>query len=233
MSTASQAPARMAMMLRHHLRNSIGSTCSILGRQCSSSTSPGAYGVIATTYNPGAANAGPAVMDNLMRQTTSHDAYNAPMIQRGEYNRVFGIHNCSSLYAVSASFEACKDAFCKPSKGAFTPDRARWYSAAAAAAANVEVPSMGDSITEGAIASVLKSVGDSVEVDEIICQIETDKVTIDVKAPVSGVLKEILVKEEDTVVVGQTVATVEEGAVSGMFVYLMINICKVSFYKGS
>ena len=92
---------------------------------------------------------------------------------------------------------------------------------------------MGDSITEGAIASVLKSVGDSVEVDEIICQIETDKVTIDVKAPVSGVLKEILVKEEDTVVVGQTVATVEEGAVSGMFVYLMINICKVSFYKGS
>ena len=94
-----------------------------------------------------------------------------------------------------------------------TPQLLRGLSAAAAAATvNVEVPSMGDSITEGAIAAVLKSAGESVDADEVICQIETDKVTIDVKAPAAGVVKEVLVAEEDTVVVGQCVATVEEGA---------------------
>ena len=71
---------------------------------------------------------------------------------------------------------------------------------------------MGDSITEGAIAAVLKQPGDAVAVDEVIAQIETDKVTIDVRAPVAGVVAEVLVAEGDVVVVGQGVCRVDESA---------------------
>ena len=77
----------------------------------------------------------------------------------------------------------------------------------------VEIPPMGDSITEGSIAAVLKSPGDTVDVDEVIAQIETDKVTIDVRAPNAGTVVDVLVKEGDSVVVGQGVCTVEAGAV--------------------
>ena len=71
---------------------------------------------------------------------------------------------------------------------------------------------MGDSITEGAIAAVLKQPGEAVAVDEVIAQIETDKVTIDVRAPVAGVVSEVLVKEGDTVNVGQPVCAVDAAA---------------------
>lgn len=56
----------------------------------------------------------------------------------------------------------------------------------------VEVPAMGDSITEGSIVSV-KEIGSVFGEDEVIAQIETDKVTIDVKAPVAGELEEVQV----------------------------------------
>jgi hypothetical protein len=59
---------------------------------------------------------------------------------------------------------------------------------------NVEIQSMGESISEGTIAEVLKSEGDSVGEDETIAQIETDKVTIDVKAPSAGTLTELRVR---------------------------------------
>ena len=58
----------------------------------------------------------------------------------------------------------------------------------------VEIQQMGESITEGTIAEILKKEGDSVNEDETIAQIETDKVTIDVKAPSSGTLKSIKVR---------------------------------------
>ena len=54
---------------------------------------------------------------------------------------------------------------------------------------------MGESIEEGTISAVLKQEGDSVEMDEAIFQIETDKVTVDVRAPEAGVLKKILVRK--------------------------------------
>ena len=73
---------------------------------------------------------------------------------------------------------------------------------------------MGDSITEGSIAAVLKGPGDAVEVDEVIAQIETDKVTIDVRAAAAGTVVDVLVKEGDSVTVGQGVCTVEAGAAS-------------------
>jgi 2-oxoglutarate dehydrogenase E2 component (dihydrolipoamide succinyltransferase) len=77
---------------------------------------------------------------------------------------------------------------------------------------NLEVPQMGDSITEGSIASVLKSAGESVAEDEVVVQIETDKVTIDVRSPTQGVLNSVLVKVDETVTVGQHIAIIEEGA---------------------
>ena len=57
----------------------------------------------------------------------------------------------------------------------------------------VSVPPLGESITDGSIAAILKQPGDSVEEDEPIMQIETDKVTIDVRAPTSGTIEAILV----------------------------------------
>jgi 2-oxoglutarate dehydrogenase E2 component (dihydrolipoamide succinyltransferase) len=84
-----------------------------------------------------------------------------------------------------------------------------------AAADVVAVPAMGDSITEGSIAAVLKGPGDAVEADEVIAQIETDKVTIDVRAPAAGTVVDVLVKEGDSVTVGQGVCTVEAGAAAG------------------
>ncbi|KAK9809216.1 hypothetical protein WJX72_011518 [[Myrmecia] bisecta] len=70
---------------------------------------------------------------------------------------------------------------------------------------------MGDSISEGTIAAVLKQTGDRVEEDEPILQIETDKVTVDVRAPHEGVISRLLVKENDNVTVGQTVAVLSAG----------------------
>lgn len=79
----------------------------------------------------------------------------------------------------------------------------------------VKVPPLGESITDGAVAAVLKSAGDNVEEDEPIVQIETDKVTIDVRSPVSGTIKAILVEADDTVKVDHVVATLSEGESPG------------------
>lgn len=76
----------------------------------------------------------------------------------------------------------------------------------------IQVPNMGESITEGTIASIDKEVGDAVDEDEVIAQIETDKVTIDVRAPAAGVIDKILVSVEDNVTVGQTIAEFTPGA---------------------
>jgi 2-oxoglutarate dehydrogenase E2 component (dihydrolipoamide succinyltransferase) len=53
----------------------------------------------------------------------------------------------------------------------------------------VKVPTMGDSISNGVVEEFVKKPGDYVEADEIIAKIETDKVTVDIPAPVSGVIK--------------------------------------------
>ena len=65
---------------------------------------------------------------------------------------------------------------------------------------------MGESITEGSIAEILKKEGEPVSMDEVIAQIETDKVTVDVRAPDAGVVKSWLVAEGDTINVGQPLA---------------------------
>ncbi|RWR74461.1 dihydrolipoyllysine-residue succinyltransferase component of 2-oxoglutarate dehydrogenase complex 1, mitochondrial-like protein [Cinnamomum micranthum f. kanehirae] len=70
------------------------------------------------------------------------------------------------------------------------------------------VPFMGESITDGTLATFLKKPGDRVEIDETIAQVETDKVTIDVTSPEAGIIQKFVAKEGDTVVPGTKVAVI-------------------------
>ena len=78
--------------------------------------------------------------------------------------------------------------------------------------AELKVPEMGESITEGTVASWLKAVGDPVEADEAIAEIETDKVTQEIFAPAGGVLKSIAKDVGETVGIHEVIGTIEEGA---------------------
>ena len=77
--------------------------------------------------------------------------------------------------------------------------------------AKVEVvmPQMGESVMEGTVIEWVKSVGDTVEVDETLLEIATDKVDTEVPSPESGTLVEILVEADETVEVGQTIAIID------------------------
>jgi len=77
---------------------------------------------------------------------------------------------------------------------------------------DVRVPTLGESVTEATIGQWFKKVGEAVKADEPIVELETDKVTIEVPAPVSGVLEVISVNEGDTVEVGALIAAIAEGA---------------------
>jgi 2-oxoglutarate dehydrogenase E2 component (dihydrolipoamide succinyltransferase) len=78
--------------------------------------------------------------------------------------------------------------------------------------ADIRVPTLGESVTEATIGKWFKQPGDSVAVDEPIVELETDKVTIEVPAPASGVLAEIAAKDGDTVAVGARLGEIKEGA---------------------
>ncbi len=73
------------------------------------------------------------------------------------------------------------------------------------------VPALGESITEATVSKWLKKVGDSVEADEAIVELETDKVNLEVPSPLSGILSEIKSKDGDTVEVGAVLGSVSEG----------------------
>ncbi|KAJ3675818.1 hypothetical protein LUZ60_004860 [Juncus effusus] len=74
------------------------------------------------------------------------------------------------------------------------------------------VPFMGESITDGTLATFLKKPGDRVEADEPIAQIETDKVTMDVNSPESGVIVKFIAEEGDTVTPGTKIAVISKSA---------------------
>jgi 2-oxoglutarate dehydrogenase E2 component (dihydrolipoamide succinyltransferase) len=76
----------------------------------------------------------------------------------------------------------------------------------------VRVPTLGESVTEATIATWFKQPGDAVAVDEMLCELETDKVTVEVPSPVAGVLSEIVAKSGETVGVNALLANVTEGA---------------------
>ncbi|PTX51057.1 2-oxoglutarate dehydrogenase E2 component [Gemmobacter caeni] len=76
----------------------------------------------------------------------------------------------------------------------------------------VRVPALGESVTEATIATWFKKPGDAVAVDEILCELETDKVSLDVPSPAAGVLGEIVAQEGETVAAAALLATINEGA---------------------
>ena len=79
-------------------------------------------------------------------------------------------------------------------------------------ATEIKVPTLGESLTEGTVANWLKSKGDAVALDEPILELETDKVTMEVNAPVAGILKEITAEVGVDVQVGGILGLIDETA---------------------
>ena len=75
----------------------------------------------------------------------------------------------------------------------------------------VRVPTLGESVTEATVATWFKKPGDAVAVDEMLCELETDKVTVEVPSPAAGTMGEIVAAEGDTVGVDALLATITEG----------------------
>ncbi|MEO8651688.1 MAG: 2-oxoglutarate dehydrogenase complex dihydrolipoyllysine-residue succinyltransferase [Hyphomicrobiaceae bacterium] len=78
-------------------------------------------------------------------------------------------------------------------------------------AIDIKVPTLGESVTEATLAKWYKKAGDAVAVDEPLCELETDKVTVEVSAPSAGVLAELSVGEGETVAVGAVIGRLNEG----------------------
>jgi 2-oxoglutarate dehydrogenase E2 component (dihydrolipoamide succinyltransferase) len=78
-------------------------------------------------------------------------------------------------------------------------------------ATEIRVPALGESITEATVGKWFKQAGDAVTADEPLVELETEKVTVEVPAPASGVLSAIMVKEGDTVAVGAVLGAIGEG----------------------
>ena len=87
-----------------------------------------------------------------------------------------------------------------------TPEAAA--GAGSAEGTDVVLPALGESVTEGTVTRWLKSVGDSVEADEPLLEVSTDKVDTEIPAPTSGVLLEITVGEDETAEVGAKLAVI-------------------------
>ena len=79
-------------------------------------------------------------------------------------------------------------------------------------AIEITVPTLGESVADATVARWIKTTGDAVKADEPVVELETDKVTLEVPAPASGTLGEILAAEGDTVEVGAGLAMLNEGA---------------------
>ena len=76
----------------------------------------------------------------------------------------------------------------------------------------IKVPTLGESVTEAIVAKWHKAPGDAVGVDELLCELETDKVTVEVPAQKAGVLLEVLAAEGETVAIGAILGVVDSDA---------------------
>ena len=83
---------------------------------------------------------------------------------------------------------------------------------AAAAAPRSRLPALGESVTEGTVSRWLKKVGDSVETDEPLLEVSTDKVDTEIPSPIAGTVLEIRVQEDETVEVGAVLAVVGDAS---------------------
>ncbi|RZW02277.1 MAG: dihydrolipoamide succinyltransferase, partial [Rhodobacteraceae bacterium] len=82
-------------------------------------------------------------------------------------------------------------------------------------ATEIRVPTLGESVTEATVATWFKKPGDSVAADEMLCELETDKVTVEVPSPTSGKLDEIVAKEGETVGVDALLGMIAEAGQAG------------------
>jgi 2-oxoglutarate dehydrogenase E2 component (dihydrolipoamide succinyltransferase) len=80
---------------------------------------------------------------------------------------------------------------------------------------SVQMPALGESVTEGTVTRWLKNVGDTVAVDEPLLEVSTDKVDTEIPSPFAGVLEQILVQEDETVEVGAQLAVIGSGEGGG------------------
>ena len=79
-------------------------------------------------------------------------------------------------------------------------------------AVEIRVPTLGESVTEATVGKWFKKAGDAVRIDEPLCELETDKVTVEVPAPAAGVLADIAVAQGTTIAVGGLLGSIREGA---------------------
>src|SRR5450755_365607 len=79
-------------------------------------------------------------------------------------------------------------------------------------AVEIKVPALGESVTEATVAKWLVKAGDSVSVDQPLCELETDKVTVEVNASSAGTIADLAVEEGATVQVGGVLCHIEAGA---------------------
>src|SRR6266545_8324493 len=82
-------------------------------------------------------------------------------------------------------------------------------------AISVQMPALGESVTEGTVTRWLKQVGDRVEVDEPLLEVSTDKVDTEIPSPAAGVLQKIVAQEDETVAVGSELAVIGDSAEGG------------------
>src|SRR5687768_5720442 len=80
---------------------------------------------------------------------------------------------------------------------------------------SVQMPALGESVTEGTVTRWLKQEGDRVEVDEPLLEVSTDKVDTEIPSPAAGVLQKIVAQEDETVEVGAELAVIGDGSDSG------------------
>ncbi len=80
---------------------------------------------------------------------------------------------------------------------------------------SVQMPALGESVTEGTVTRWLKQEGDTVERDEPLLEVSTDKVDTEIPSPAAGVLKKIVAQEDDTVEVGGELAVIGEDGRGG------------------
>ncbi len=101
-----------------------------------------------------------------------------------------------------------------PAPAAAAPTPAAAAPAASGGSVDVMVPTLGESVTEATVSTWFKQVGDSVAQDEMLCELETDKVSVEVPAPAGGVLAEIVAPEGATVDATAKLAVIS-GAAAG------------------
>lgn len=121
-----------------------------------------------------------------------------------------------AVIEAAGAVESAKSAPAEGGEDAAAAETAKPSDAAPKAAESGEtveatVPQMGESVTEGTIGAWLVKAGDTVEIDQALVEIETDKVAVEVPSPVAGVVSELLVAEGDTVAPGDAVARIGEG----------------------